>query len=257
MADTNEGVPRHRSPSYPYIDLESALAKAQSLYDRNKLFGVPVTAAIRDIGFSKNTSDAHRTLAGMQSYGLLTSTGSGDSRKVRLTDLAKRILLDKRERSADREKAIQEAALTPTIIKALWEEYGGSLPPDSEIEYSLVNRHNFNLRAVKPFIKVLRDTISFAKLEDGTHIEEKPETDTDDGLTQVVHSGGVNQKPYAQTLDLMQQTTFRLTGGKFGSLNLPRELNSVDISLLKKQVELLEIAVTTLTEDRKDKHQDE
>src|SRR5690606_39686636 len=53
--------------------------------------------------------------------GLLEDSGTGKDRKIKLSDLARRIIRDKREGSAERVKAIREAALSPSIYAKLWE----------------------------------------------------------------------------------------------------------------------------------------
>jgi hypothetical protein len=173
---------RLRSPAYPYINLETAIARAQAFYDIEIRSAVPITLAAKDWGYEAKSSAAMQTAAALMSFGLMSDEGTGDKRKVRLTQNALKILLDKRPDSIERAALIKQAALAPKIHQQIWEKLGGGVS-DGALRHSLIFEWNppFNENSVDGFIREFRDTIAFAKLaesdkvatEDGSNEESR------------------------------------------------------------------------------------
>lgn len=162
-----------RSPSYPAIDLETAIARARDLYSKENMNSAARDVIISHWGYTKGSSNGLVILAALLKYGLLADEGSGDKRKARLTELARRILLDDRPNSPERDAAIREATLNPAIHKEFWNAYKGNLPSDDNLKYELrVNRH-FTDSAIANFIKELRSTWAFTKLADYDSMSEE------------------------------------------------------------------------------------
>lgn len=95
--------------------------------------------------------------------------GSGDKRKIMLTDLALKILFlqeNNEENSNDYQVAIKEAALSPSIFKELWEKFNGQLPSDITMQRYLIfdRTPNFNEDAASECIKHFKNTFDFANL---------------------------------------------------------------------------------------------
>ncbi len=125
-----------------------------------------------------------RQLAALIHFGLLEETGGGATRRVRLTILAKAILLDRRENTTERDAALRKAALNPTIYATLWKEWGPALPSEASMEYELVTKYKFNPDSVRAFIKDFRASVIMAKLGQSTDVRDAPEDrQTDDGQT--------------------------------------------------------------------------
>jgi hypothetical protein len=164
---------RIRSPSYPGIDLQEAI----QLADRFKSFGgrhlVTVKFVLDHWGYKSTSSNGMKAIAALSSFGLIESIGSGDDRKVKLSERALRILVD-HDGSPERKKAIEDAALSPKIYSELWGKWGGDLPPEPEIRSYLILDRNFNETAVGGFLKDYRKTITFAELETSAKIIESP-----------------------------------------------------------------------------------
>ncbi len=103
-------------------------------------------------------------MAALAAYGLIQVEGLGAEKKVSVSDLAFKILADKRGFSPEREAAIKEAALNPIIFQKIIERYPKSLPADESLEYDLVFTYKFNKASVHDFITIFRGTLAFAKI---------------------------------------------------------------------------------------------
>ena len=164
---------RERSPSYPDIDLEEALGKAQKIWVVEKRNWAPITAIQQHWGYGPNTGPGLRALAALKKFGLLGERGRGEHRQVQLSELALKILLDQRsEDSEEKQLAIKESALTPPIHRQLWEEYKETLPSDATLKYKLVTDSDlpFSERGATALIEEYKATIAFAKLTDYANI---------------------------------------------------------------------------------------
>lgn len=166
--------PKDRSPGYPAIGLRRALELAQKLWDSDKRQPVLATRAATNLGFSAKSSGGMLATAAMKKYGLLEEEGTGDLRKVKLTDAAIAML---NPSAANREQLIKEAALKPSIHAELWGKYGVDLPSDGTIRDYLVFERKFNEDATKILIGQYRDTILFAKLVESDKVLSEDETD--------------------------------------------------------------------------------
>jgi hypothetical protein len=96
----------------------------------------------------------------------LRDSGSGKDRKVQLTDEARRLILDTRAESPEREAAIKQAALNPKIHAKLWKKWGAEIPPDDSFRHTLIFDMEFNENTASDFIREYKDTIRFAKLNE-------------------------------------------------------------------------------------------
>src|SRR5258708_23151736 len=157
---------RTRSPAYPFVNLETAIAKAKQFYDKEQRNAANVGVAVTHWGYGSDSSNGAQTIAALTSFGLLQDEGIGDKRKVRLTQNALRILLDARPESKERAELIRQAALGPKIHQELWKKWGTNLPSDATLRHTLLLEWPtpFNENAVDYFIKEYRSTILYAKL---------------------------------------------------------------------------------------------
>jgi hypothetical protein len=161
-----------RSPSYPAIDLEAAIKRAETLYQHEKMHAAPITAIVKHWGYTTHKSGIASTqYAALKKFGLLTEEGSGDDRQGKLTDLAYAILHNPHE--DERLTAIQSAALTPPIHREMWDHYGTDLPSEATLRYRLVTERGFTDAGAEDFVKQFKATISFA-MKDGGPVGEEP-----------------------------------------------------------------------------------
>ena len=165
-----------RSPSYPEFGLEEAINKARRLWVEEKKNFAPIPAIQGHWGYKPHTGTGIRAVAALKSFGLLIEQGQGDNRQAKISDLAFKIIVDERPDSPDLANALKEAALTPSVIRRLWEEYDGNLPSDSTLQYVLRNR-GFSEVGGKGLIEVLHSTIEFAKLAQSAMITTESESE--------------------------------------------------------------------------------
>ncbi len=108
-----------------------------------------------------------RIVAALKQYGLMQDEGKGDQRRVQLTDLARRILLDQRPDSVERREGLKRAALNPKIHCDLWERYGSdfAVMDEAQIRHDLIfGEKRFNEEMVDGFIAQFKSTVEFAGL---------------------------------------------------------------------------------------------
>lgn len=170
---------RERSPSYPGINLENAIDRAETLRQRDGRAWTPSSAAFEHWGYRPRSSSGQVALAALTKFGLAEAQGSGELRQVRLTELAMRILLDERPDSEERREAIKEAALNPAIHRELLDEFDGSLPSDSNLRFQLRANRRFTDQGAVDFIAEFRSTLEYANLgNSGTLSEPVIDKDT-------------------------------------------------------------------------------
>src|SRR6266513_92314 len=103
---------KDRSPNYPAIGLRRALELAQKLWDSDKRQPVLSQRAAMNMGFTSKSSAGMLALAAMRKYGLLDAEGSGDQRKVKLTETAITLL---NPSASNRDQLLRDAALKPAL----------------------------------------------------------------------------------------------------------------------------------------------
>ena len=159
-----------RSPNYPAIDLETAIAKAQVVWDREKKAFSHVDTILGHLGYKPKSGAGQGVLAALIKFGLMVDEGSGPLRKAKLTEAALDILLGDRA-SPERAEAIRKAALLPPIHQRVWGLYSGTLPSDANLTRELLNM-GFTSSGAMEFIRELRVTVEFANLAGSDETEQ-------------------------------------------------------------------------------------
>jgi hypothetical protein len=167
---------RGRSPAYPGIDLETAVQRAGQLYDRERLYASPVETVAQHWGYKSLNGPASVAISALKKFGLVVDEGSGSDRKVRVTDLAIEILQNPSGEA--RKAAKKEAALSPTIHRELWEQYGPVLPSDASLRWELTRGRGFTDTGADEFIPEYRATMQFAELAEAELSEALAHTPT-------------------------------------------------------------------------------
>lgn len=171
----------HRSPSFPSIDLKTAIERARIFYQHEKRLPANVAVVAKHWGYSPQSSGGKQVLAALLSFGLMEDKGSGDQRQVKLTDLALRILLDERPGSLERREALQRAAFMPKIHSELFTKWDESLPSDPNLRHYLLIEKKFNENGAADFIRQLRSTADFAGIYASSSLDsDSPEEQLDD-----------------------------------------------------------------------------
>jgi hypothetical protein len=208
-ATDDEKRKRMRSPAYPYINLETAIKRAVQFYEKEVRNAAPVKVAVKHWGYEEKSSGGLQTAAALISFGLMRDDGTGDKRKLRLTDNALRIILDSREESEDRADAIRTAALTPKIHQQLWRKWGNNIPSTENFRHTLILEWEppFNPAGVDGFIREYKDTIAFAKPDSSVIVPLA----NDDNSPEIVEEGA----PHMQRQMTDQDATLIPTTGRF------------------------------------------
>jgi hypothetical protein len=172
-----------RSPNFPTVILEKSLSQAQNLLDKYARYPIAWEVAIGTLGYTLKSSGGKQAMATLIAYGLVQTEGSGSEKKIAVSDLAFKILADKRAFSPEREAAIREAALNPPIYQKIIERFPKSLPADDALEWEMVSTYKFNKASVHDFITVFKGTLGFAKVYESGIIGDEinaPETPNQD-----------------------------------------------------------------------------
>jgi hypothetical protein len=153
-----------RSPNYPYINLEQAVAKLPGALASMKRHPVGVESAVSAMSLKYTSSSGKLTLAAMRAFGFFEDAGKG---MVKLSPTALDIAADFPPQSPGWRAAVQKAALSPNIHKKLWDRYKADLPADDELRRYLVRDLKFTDSAVGDFIDEYKHTIDFSGLATG------------------------------------------------------------------------------------------
>lgn len=154
-----------RSPNYPAVALERAVALAKNLYQKIRFNSVPVAIAMQQIGYNLNGGAGRRALAALRAYGLVTIEGENEeNQKLSLSDIAKPLVLDNApEREA--KEALKKAALRPKLFQKLWNEFGGADITPESLVWHLITGMGFTEEAAKAAIHHYKAAVDYASLQ--------------------------------------------------------------------------------------------
>lgn len=154
--------PVDRSPSFPYIGLTKAVERLEGLHAFAKRHDARIIDAAKPAwGLGAKSSGTQQTVAALLAFGLIESSGSGESRKVKISELGYRIVAD--PRPGAKEQALAIAALKPKLVAEFWEEWGAERPNDAIAAGTLHIDRGFTPDGAKAFLRVYDDTISYTK----------------------------------------------------------------------------------------------
>jgi len=192
-APTAEKKARERSPNYPAIGLRKAMDLIKTFWEHDKRQSVMVARATANMGISPKSSSGPLTISALIKYGLLETEGTGDIRKVKLSEPAINLL---NPSFPDREELLKQVALAPAIHAKLWEKFGSDGASDGAIHDFLVFELHFTEQAGKALIEEYFDTIGFAKLIAGDSVKA---TEEDESKSERVEKSptGVQKQPPA------------------------------------------------------------
>jgi len=155
--------PRVRSPSYPGSTLEVAVQRARILFGISPRYPMPYASILKAWKFvNPNSGNASVAYAAMKKYGLLSDVGKGNDRQGKLTDLALNVISP----NPKLRESLQEAALTPTMMREWWSKYGsGDLPTMDTLRFDYVVKGKFTQGALEEFTRIYKANVSFAELD--------------------------------------------------------------------------------------------
>ncbi len=157
---------RDRSPAYPVVPLETALARLAEFEAHFKR----IPARPEKIGEAwgiKAKAYADRIAAALRYFGLLEYQGGsvpGAPRYVLVSDEGRKYLRTQQEEA--RREIVKAAALQPKQIAKFWSEWGPDRPADPAAIDQLALESGFSDAGARDFLKVYDETIAFAGLSE-------------------------------------------------------------------------------------------
>lgn len=154
---------RERSPSFPYLDLETSIEHLGKIHAAAKMNEVRLVDVAGAWGMAAKSGSVMRYVAALGQYGLIETSGGGDQRRIKVSSVGRRILED--DRPGVRQQLKSDAALNSSIIRGLFygedgmPVWGRERPSDSIAESSLKFDLNFGGEAARRFLTVYDATI--------------------------------------------------------------------------------------------------
>ena len=235
---------RNRSPEHPAFGLKEAIEKARVLYHAEHFNYANVATALEHWGYKAKSGSGLRIIAALGHFGLLEEEGTGDARKVRLSDCGKVAVL-KRHGDPEWDRAMLTAALAPGIYAKLWEEWGGNgrLPSEKSMAYDLEIKWGFNPNAIDSFISDFKSSLEFANLLQGDTLSQ---VSTDSPNSSGNDAGRVGGQERAEQKGVMPSTsaamkkdwdlTIPLIEGGQAILRVPIPVTDEDFDMLKSVI---------------------
>jgi hypothetical protein len=157
-----------RSPTYPFIPLERAIARAGELWRSVGRSGVDVASARQHWGYGPSSSGGIQTEAALKQFGLLEVSGRGNTRRLKLSELAVRLVGDAELDVSERRVLTERAALNPRIHRELWDRWRDVLP-GPEVRRHLTREQDppFKEKGVVALIAEYKKTVLYMGLVGG------------------------------------------------------------------------------------------
>ncbi len=181
MAENVESAgQRDRSPAHPIIPIEDALDRLSEF----EFYFKRMAACPDKVGAAWSiTAKARvdRTAAALRYFGLLEYQGSGDDRRMVISDEGRKYL--RTQQAEKKHELVKAAALRPKEIAKCWDEWGGNRPENDACLDALMDEKGFSERGARNFLKVYDATISFAGLTSSDKLHPTEEDGNEDGTT--------------------------------------------------------------------------
>ena len=181
--EDQESRKKDRSPNFPFISLEAAIDRARAFYEEERRGSAPVARAAKHWKYSPASSGLLQTIAALKSYGLMVDEGPGAERRLKLTEMALRIILDTRTGSSERLELIKRAALNPSVSSDVHGNWPDGLPSEDTVNHYLIFERGFAPQNASRAVKILKDNQRIAALYSGDYLSDTSHKSIDsDGL---------------------------------------------------------------------------
>ncbi|HEX8233159.1 MAG TPA: hypothetical protein VF559_07435 [Caulobacteraceae bacterium] len=178
--DATGKAPKDRSPSFPFIPLQTAVERLVAFEQTFGRHDTPANKVGRAWNMKDGSSQAFQTVAALKAFGFLDYRGSGPARATFITDEGRKYLRAQQEEI--KREVVRRAALKPKALEKFWELWGPDRPIDDMCLDDLHFKHGFTLSAAETFLRVYDATISYAGLTEPDKGGEG-ENDLDLGLS--------------------------------------------------------------------------
>jgi hypothetical protein len=163
---------RDRSPAFPFIPLQAAIARLVAFEDYFKRHPAPAKQSGLAWGMKGWTSQAQQTLAALKYFGLVEYQGSGADLQAIISEDGRTYL--RAQQDAVKQDVLKRVALKPKNIAKYFTLWGVERPPDPVCLDQLVLKDSFTEAAAKTFLQVYDATIGYAKLSDSDKKDPDP-----------------------------------------------------------------------------------
>jgi hypothetical protein len=160
-------IKKERSPSYPFISLRKAVERATQFWEKHRREAARLASVGPTWGYGARSSGLQQTVGALKQYGLIEDLGSGEDRKIQLSDLGRRIVAD--QRAGARESGLKEAAMRPRLFSE-YERWISDPPSEAHCLSELEIDRGFTPDAAKAFLRAFNETVSFAGLRYGDSV---------------------------------------------------------------------------------------
>lgn len=173
---------RQKSRDYPAVSLRKAVDFARMIYEKDRWAESPANVAVKHMGYAGLNGGSRPALSALKKFGLVEYLGSGDALKVRLSDLAKRIILPVNQ--TEQGTGVWEALDRPAIYSEIFQAFPDRrLPSDDTLAARLEREFGLQHGAVAPFIADLKASLDFARSFDvpaPSHVDAPKEAAAED-----------------------------------------------------------------------------
>jgi hypothetical protein len=227
MADDTDTGLRQRSRRSPVLSLQKALERAEEFKKEHGTHAVRPASAYKAWGYAEKSSGARQTLATLIMYGIFVDSGIGEERRVKLSELAQRYLID--QRPAERAKIAQRMVLAPEVMLQLWEAWNSTPPGDSECRSQLIFDYGFTETGADEMLAIYKDNIAFVN-PNGSLIEsEVPEPKG--GTQQAAPPMNTPRPAVDKTITVVGMSTEAVLQGLFTQAPVGADLNQLRIRM--------------------------
>ena len=235
---------KERSSPYPGADLASCVDAVEKFKKQLGTGSHDATAIAGAIANGKVTGPLARKIAAMVYFGLLEKSG----KEYRLSDNSSKITNP--FNVGEKESTIREAFTMPKLYATLLEKYSGEGEVPRQISNILHREHGIAESASKFAADIFLRSGQYAGVldTDGRFVDdqdknEEEQTEPDDIVQgNARHPLGLHNRGSGTDRDgQMQHFVVALTNGRSAVLDVPALVNKRDVSILKKQLETLEL----------------
>jgi hypothetical protein len=145
---------KHRSPNYPGMTLEKAIAKANAVYAKEHTHAAPKDVIAEHLGYTSLNGSSLTVIGALNHYGLLEPSGDG----WRVSDDAVAIL-ELPAGDPEYVAALRRCAFRPTLFAELEQQFGDKLPSEANLRHALI-KQGFLPKAADEVIRVYRENLS-------------------------------------------------------------------------------------------------
>ncbi|MGA3164272.1 MAG: hypothetical protein ABSD77_08800 [Verrucomicrobiota bacterium] len=168
-----------RTGGFPTVSLPIAVGMMKVVWEKEKRNPAPATAIMSHWNYAPKSSGGFQALASLKRFGLLEEVAGATPRSLKVSQMAQDLLKYENTDPIAYRKQLKFMALLPDFNQEMWNKYGHELPSDKTVETYLIFDRHLSDGAAKQFLRLYKETISFAKLTEGDSIEETPVVDLD------------------------------------------------------------------------------